>query len=433
MGVKHISEVTRRDIATLFVDGYYDYSIYWPDSKDSSPDDAKIFYPYCGRLTEVEFLKSLYPIDKMPSTDSRYPNAEGDIWQHTVNNDDWEYGWIFQDSRFGLLDGDDVILLNFLCAVFHPAYRKEGGYWKEYLDRIQMLLRPDGYELYVYTRLSGRAVYSWRVLTNAEIASKMFLPFSQRYKEDNISVPKITRTKRSSLVGLMTRREEIEHLTTETGWNYTLPTREAVVEDLKTYYTPKAYNDLGVYSEETNFDKLCVNSSPRCVFDIIELYAVYKDNSFETEVNAIIQDIGCKLIDGKIMSVQPQIKAELPQEPSLRELIQMAENYFIKEDTASKQLALEKIWDAFEKLRTYYSTDKKTSMSRLIDKISNGDTSLAERLNAEFFELGKIGNNYQIRHFETGKLPISDLRLKEYWYQRCLSLINLSIKFIENK
>ena len=133
------------------------------------------------------------------------------------------------------------------------------------------------------------------------------------------------------------------------------------------------------------------------------------------------------------VNLSTQIKAELPQEPSLRELIQMAENYFIKEDTASKQLALEKIWDAFEKLRTYYSTDKKTSMSRLIDKISNGDTSLAERLNAEFFELGKIGNNYQIRHFETGKLPISDLRLKEYWYQRCLSLINLSIKFIGDK
>lgn len=140
MGVKHISEVTRRDIATLFVDGYYDYSIYWPDSKDSSPDDAKIFYPYCGRLTEVEFLKRLYPIDKMPSTDSRYPNAEGDIWQHTVNNDDWEYGWIFQDSRFGLLDGDDVILLNFLCAVFHPAYRKEDGS-DNYLDIVQNISR----------------------------------------------------------------------------------------------------------------------------------------------------------------------------------------------------------------------------------------------------------------------------------------------------
>ena len=50
MGVKQISEITRRDIAMLFVDGYYDYSRYWPDSKYSSLDDAKIFYPYYGRL-----------------------------------------------------------------------------------------------------------------------------------------------------------------------------------------------------------------------------------------------------------------------------------------------------------------------------------------------------------------------------------------------
>ena len=138
-------------------------------------------------------------------------------------------------------------------------------------------------------------------------------------------------------------------------------------------------------------------------------------------------------MDGKIMSVQPQITVELPQEPSLRDLIQIAQKYFINEDSASKQLALEKIWDAFEKLRTYYSTDKKASVARLINVISKGDTSLVEKLDAEFLELGKIGNNYQIRHFETGKFPISDLRLKEYWYQRCLSLINLSIKFIENK
>ena len=40
MGVKQISEITRRDIAMLFVDGYYDYSRYWPDSKYSSLDDG---------------------------------------------------------------------------------------------------------------------------------------------------------------------------------------------------------------------------------------------------------------------------------------------------------------------------------------------------------------------------------------------------------
>lgn len=430
--VRQISEVTRRDIAKLFIDGYYDYSGFWPDSKYSSPDDAKILYVYYGNLTEIEFLRKLYPLDEMPSMDSRYPNAVGDICQHTINNDDWEFGWVFRDSRFGLLDGDDKILLEFLCAVFHPAIRKEDGYWDEYLRKIQMLLHPDGYELYVSTRLSGRNVYSWRVLTNAEIASKTFLPFSVRYKDDNISVPKIGRAKRLSLVRLMTCKEDNEYLTTETGLNYNLPTRKAVLEDLKNFYTPKAYNESGKYSEETDFDKLCMKTSRKSVFDIIELYASYKDESFEVEVNAIIQDIGYKLIDGKLMSSQPQIRVELPLEPSLRGLIQTAERYFVKEDAESKQLALEKLWDAFEKLRTYYSPDKKKSMERLIDKIAGGDASLAEKFSTEFMGLGEVGNKYQIRHFETGKIPISDVRLKEYWYQRCLSLINLSIKFIED-
>ena len=430
--MRQISEVTRRDIAKLFIDGYYDYSGFWPDSKYSSTDDAKILYPYYGNLTEIEFLRKLYLLDEMPSMDSRYPNAEGDIRQHTVNNDDWEHGWVFQDSRFELLDGDDTILLKFLCTVFHPTVRMEEGYWNEYLRRIQVLLRPDGYELFVAARLSGRDVYNWRVLTNAEIVSKTFLPFSIRYKDDDISVPKISRIKRLSLIELMTRMEDNEYLQTETGLNYTLPTRKAVLENLGKYYTPKAYNESGKYSEETDFDKLCMKTSRKSVFDIIELYAVYKDEGFEVEVNAIIQDIGYKLLDGKIMSAQPQVRVELPVEPSLRGLIQIAERYFMKEDAESKQLALEKIWDAFEKLRTYYSPEKKKSMARLIDKIAGGDAALAEKFNTEFMGLGEIGNKYQIRHFETGKIPISDVRLKEYWYQRCLSLINLSIKFIED-
>ena len=131
MGVKHISEVTRRDIATLFVDGYYDYSIYWPDSKDSSPDDAKIFYPYCGRLTEVEFLKRLYPIDKMPSTDSRYPNAEGDIWQHTVNNDDWD--------RYVLLKENDMNkqMIQIEEELYKSVYLSECLFDKDVYDKLE--------------------------------------------------------------------------------------------------------------------------------------------------------------------------------------------------------------------------------------------------------------------------------------------------------
>ena len=78
-------------------------------------------------------------------------------------------------------------------------------------------------------------------------------------------------------------------------------------------------------------------------------------------------------------------------------------------------------------------TDKRSSVETILDRISDGDSVLKEKLNGEFKELTNIGNNYQIRHFETGKLPINDIRIKEYLYTRCLSLINLSIGFIEEK
>ena len=67
----------------------------------------------------------------------------------------------------------------------------------------------------------------------------------------------------------------------------------------------------------------------------------------------------------------------------------------------------------------------------VIDKISKGDTKIADTFNNEFDYLTEFGNTHQIRHFETGKTAIKDVRMKEYWYMRCLALINLAIKYIE--
>ena len=87
---------------------------------------------------------------------------------------------------------------------------------------------------------------------------------------------------------------------------------------------------------------------------------------------------------------------------------------------------------AFERVKTYYYTNnKKDSIEKIIQKISNEDTNLKNRLDAEFKELTEIGNNYQIRHFEINKKPITDIRIKEYWYTRCLAIINLVIRFVE--
>lgn len=76
-------------------------------------ENVCITYPFYGRLSEMDFLKRIYDLKKMPSYDSRFENAEDDIWQHTINNDDYEKGWVFEDKRFGLMNGEDQEILNF--------------------------------------------------------------------------------------------------------------------------------------------------------------------------------------------------------------------------------------------------------------------------------------------------------------------------------
>ena len=50
----------------------------------------------------------------MPSTDKRFDNADADIWQHRINNSDWEDNWVFYDERFGIHNGEDHALLRFI-------------------------------------------------------------------------------------------------------------------------------------------------------------------------------------------------------------------------------------------------------------------------------------------------------------------------------
>ena len=125
--MNRITEITKRDILDLFQNGL---------EIDEFFQTRTVTYNYYGRLEEIDFLKRLYDLERMPSFDSRFANAEQDIWQHTVNNDDYPYCWVFEDKRFNLQDGSDEVYLKFLCEVFHPAVRYDKGYWKEFLVAI---------------------------------------------------------------------------------------------------------------------------------------------------------------------------------------------------------------------------------------------------------------------------------------------------------
>jgi hypothetical protein len=425
--MNNITEITRRDIIELFREGYVEHS--WLG-------DEKVFYPYYGRLTEIEFLKKLYQLDKMPSNDTRFENAEVDVWNHTVNNsNDWESDWIFRDDRFELFDGSDVVLLNFLCAVFHPENRYEKGYWKQYLNKINGLIKADGYELYETGKISGRTVYSWRKITPEESASRRFIPFSIRNKK--AIVPKIPKKVREEILDIFRRYDEIQYRTDETNWNYSISTIDALIgEDIREYYIPKAFDSQKKYSETGDLEQFIMNNYPHCVFDAIELFEQYnRDNNFADEVNIILQNRGFayKLLGGKIEIAQANLHIkEVIRETGLKELIEQATSLYNSGNVSDKQFAVEKIWDAFERLKTYYSTlDKKKSVEKLVGEISNENDKYKELFNEELRKLTDIGNHFRIRHHETDKVDIIDNSYYNYFFQRCFALVDLALRYLK--
>jgi hypothetical protein len=136
-----ISQLTRRDIVDAI-----------------SAEGINIY----GRLEETEFLSRLFDLQQLPSTDPRFKDAAGDIWQHRVNNYDWSEDWLYYDPRFNLLHGDDEVFLRFLAEILHPVVRSDSTEAERICQLFNQFLRNDGFQLIERTRLSGKPVYVGR-------------------------------------------------------------------------------------------------------------------------------------------------------------------------------------------------------------------------------------------------------------------------------
>lgn len=127
--------------------------------------DTYMTTDFYGRLNEVEFWERIFNLEKLPSTDSRYPNMMGDLWQHRINNDDWDDNWYI--DKFDLLDTEDAKFLKFLAEFFHPEVRSTDWNTKRVLATINKNLALDGVELYAKDKVSGRDILGARNITPA--------------------------------------------------------------------------------------------------------------------------------------------------------------------------------------------------------------------------------------------------------------------------
>lgn len=145
----HVSELTRRDIFDAIRAQGVDWS---------------------GRLEEPDFLSRLFNLEELPSFDHRFENAAGDIWQHRINNHDWDDDWVFTDQRFNI-SGDDDVFLRFLCEMLHPVVRSDRQEVESLRQLFNEILSGDGFEIVERSRISNRPVFAARLRSNGAPSS----------------------------------------------------------------------------------------------------------------------------------------------------------------------------------------------------------------------------------------------------------------------
>lgn len=157
-------------------------------------------------------------------------------------------------------------------------------------------------------------------------------------------------------------------------------------------------------------------------------------NNFRNEINTIFgrNQIAFEMDEnGKIQRVLGTATGHAIErmhfqtgDEDLDNLLNRAVDHFLKPDSHARQDALEKIWDAFERLKTLRpGKDKKEQANALISSISDDSEFLKTHLDAEFKALTEIGNKTRIRHSETDCENIPDDEWREYLFMRMHSLI----------
>jgi very-short-patch-repair endonuclease len=101
-----------------------------------------------GKLQLLDFLERTWKSSEMPSRD---------IWQHMVNNNDWDDHELFFEC-LDILQLPDQRFLHFLEQVIHPIVRDSESQ-AEYAEIINSYLVHDGYQLNPTEQMSGCPVY----------------------------------------------------------------------------------------------------------------------------------------------------------------------------------------------------------------------------------------------------------------------------------
>jgi uncharacterized protein YihD (DUF1040 family) len=100
--------------------------------------------------------------------------------------------------------------------------------------------------------------------------------------------------------------------------------------------------------------------------------------------------------------------------------------YFAPDPKVRKD-GLDKLWDAWERLKNSWDADKKTSVRLMLDEIAK-EARFRKELDDEAATLTCIGNEFMIRHTEPDKAPVDSKEQVDYFFHRMFAMIWLILK-----
>lgn len=159
---------------------------------------------------------------------------------------------------------------------------------------------------------------------------------------------------------------------------------------------------------------------------------------FRDRVNRILSRNGVAFAleqDGRVLRLAPPVLDEELRraafdtgDATLDGLLEAARARFLSPDPATRREALEKLWDAWERLKTLEpGTNKKASATALLDRAAI-EPNFRDTLGQEATSLTTIGNRFRIRHSETTQVEIQSEDQVDYLFHRLLALILLLVR-----
>lgn len=219
-------------------------------------------------------------------------------------------------------------------------------------------------------------------------------------------------------------------------------------------FTVNAYGGISTLEEGDDFDKYALLDFIEFCWENISDYEIGKyglifnegdtnRRDFADTINKIFERNGVSFRlneSGEIERILPiQLDTVVKNychtgsDYELNKLIDEAIKNITKPRIEDRQVAIEKLWDAYERVKTYYCSsqqEKGKSINELIEKVAEGSEDFYKLIDEEMLKLTWIGNNYRIRHHETYKINIVSENHLDYLFYRMMSMISLLVLYI---